>query len=246
MCQMSRRAFSASAVLLLAAPARADTPPPRIDFNPALGVEHRFQVRYTAGLAVSYRLSVTAVAREGDRLRLRLLVSHVEWPGGSGMDMVVAAALMLDGLPFEMFVNARGSREVADWPNLARTLRERAMNLPMGQGVALSVIGTHTAEQVSWHLSRALDPMGFARSYLSFAQRTGASTIDWYGTPIDVTIQPTAAGGATIAWRTRSGGSGEVELRPDGLASRAAATFADLGRQSFAVEALPAPGKSAP
>ena len=30
-----------------------------------------------------------------------------------------------------------------------------------------------------------IEAMNFARSYLDFAERTGASTISWYGSPIE-------------------------------------------------------------
>ena len=60
--------------------------------------------------SVNHRLTVTPIAREKGGYRLRLLVSEIERPGNQrdGMNMVVAAALMLDGLPFEMLVDARG------------------------------------------------------------------------------------------------------------------------------------------
>ena len=92
---------------------------PQVVFSPAPGVTQAFRVKYrlryvpeppgssSDSLSVDYTLAVTP-AREKDGYRLRLLVSEVEHPGGGGMNMVVAAALMLDGLPFDMQVDARG------------------------------------------------------------------------------------------------------------------------------------------
>jgi hypothetical protein len=163
--------------------ARAQQPPPKVVFSPTLSVAQDFWVSYRLreGLAtptgvvedrfsVNHGLTVTPIAREKGGYRLRLLVSEIERPGNQrdGMNMVVAAALMLDGLPFEMLVDARGFlQEVADWPALQRTLRRRADTLPGGfafRSVGHSVVDDHDAHQVAWHLARGIEAMNFARS----------------------------------------------------------------------------------
>src|SRR5580704_17218454 len=148
-----RRTFVVAAILLALASARAQEQVPRIIFSPTLGVAQAFRVSYrlhdvpqtstgvTLGdrLSVNYRLTVTPIARENDGYRLRLLVSEIERPGGpqdGSMDLVVAAALMLDAIPFQVLVVARGiEKEVADWSNLQSALRQRADNLPGGLAV---------------------------------------------------------------------------------------------------------------
>ncbi len=184
-------------------------------------------------LSVKYRLTVTPVAREKDGFLLRLLVSEVERPGSQyGMDMVVAAALMLDGFPIEMLVDARGFlQEVADWPDVQRSLAQRADTFATDfnlRSVAHSVLDNNEAKQAIWRLAPAIEAMNFARSYLDFAQHTGASTISWYGSPIDVTVEPATADGAVaITWVSPSAASGvqrtmegHAVFRRDGFAAQ--------------------------
>jgi hypothetical protein len=276
--KLPRRALVVAALLLALAAlqrqAQAQEPAPRIVFGPALGVAQAFRVGYRLRdfapgaaadargdrISVDYRLTVTPVARENDGYRLRLLVSEIERPGGAqegNMDMVLAAALMLDGAPFEMLVDARGSlQEAADWPNLQRKLRSRADNLAGGaavRSVGRSLVDGNDAKQVTWHLARALEAMGFARSYLGFAERTGASTISWYGSAIDVTVDPANAEGAVaITWAShtqvdgRSVDEGRALIHRDGLAApvmRKQALRAANGpaQEIHVVEAIAAP-----
>jgi hypothetical protein len=151
---IKRRQFIAGlggAMVFLSHATRAQEEVPRVVFSPTLGVSQHFRVSYrlretltspTSAIQdrfiINYRLTVTPVAREKDGFRLRLLVSEVERPGSSqdGMNMVVAATLMLDGLPFEMLVDVRGFLQEVD------------------------------AKQVAWHLARALEAMNFARLIL--------------------------------------------------------------------------------
>lgn len=214
---------------------RAEQPTkPQIVFAPVAGVTQHFQVRYRVpyagapsasdGLRLAYKLAVTPT-KESSGYRLKLQVSDVQHPGGPGMDMVVAAALMLDGLPFHMLVDDRGFLQgPADWPTLQRELQRRADALPPEWfGVARSVPDGHSAEQVAWHLARALDAMNFARSYTAFAKSFGASTITWHGgLRVDVTISPPDAdGGMAVSWALPSGepkeGEGRGIIRRDGF-----------------------------
>jgi hypothetical protein len=92
---------------------------PQVVFSPAPGVTQAFRVKYrlryvpeppgspSDSLSVDYTLAVTPV-REKDGYRLRLLVGDVKHADSGAMNMVVAAALMLDGLPFDMLVDERG------------------------------------------------------------------------------------------------------------------------------------------
>ena len=268
-----RRTFVVAAILLALASARAQEQVPRIIFSPALGVAQAFRVSYrlhdvpqtstgvTLGdrLSINYRLTVTPIARENDGYRLRLLVSEIERPGGAqegSMDLVVAAALMLDGIPFEVLDDARGfEKEVADWPNLQIALRQRADNLPGGlavRSVGRSLVDGNDAKQVTWHLARALEAMGFARSYLAFAERTGASTISWYGSPIDVTVEPAdSEGTVAITWvsqtraGTRSVNEGRALIHRNGFATPLTRTQTSTGpngltQEIHVVEAIPA------
>jgi hypothetical protein len=253
--------------MMLSAPlaARAQEQAPRIIFSPPLGVAQDFWVSYRlrkgpatpTGVVedrfkVNHRLTVTPIAREKDGYRLRLLVSEIERPGNrqDEMNMVVAAALMLDGLPIEMLVDARGFlQEVADWPALQRTLRQRADTLPGGfafRSVGQSVVDDHDAHQVAWHLARGIEAMNFARSYLDFAKRTGASTVSWYGSPIDVTVAPADAEGAVaITWVSPSG-EGRAMIRRDGFTARLMRTSTPAGlsgsstREIIVIEAIAA------
>jgi hypothetical protein len=244
--------------------ARAQQPPPKVVFSPTLSVAQDFWVSYRLreGLAtptgvvedrfsVNHRLTVTPIAREKGGYRLRLLVSEIERPGNQrdGMNMVVAAALMLDGLPFEMLVDARGFlQEVADWPALQRTLRRRADTLPGGfafRSVGHSVVDDHDAHQVAWHLARGIEAMNFARSYLDFAERTGASTISWYGSPIEVTVEPADAEGAVaITWVSGPAFEGHAIIRGDGFAAPLMRTATPAGligsstREIIAIKAI--------
>ena len=269
-----RRIFVAAAILLALTAAQAQEQAPRIVFSPALGVAQSFRVSYRLHdipqrstdapvrdrLSVNYRLTVTPMARENDGYRLRLLVSGIERPGGpqeGAMDMVVAAALMLDGLPFEIVVDARGFlKEVADWPNLQRRLGQHAESLPGGfmvRSIGRSLVDGNDAKQVTWHLARALEAMNFARSYLDFTERAGASTISWYGSPIDVTVQPANTDGAVaITWvsqtraGTRSDDEGRALLRQDGFAAPLTRTQTRSGpngltQEIHVVEAIAAP-----
>ena len=207
---------------------------------------------------VNYRLSVMPIARERDGYRLRLIVSDVERPEGrsDGMNMVVAAALMLDSLPIEMLVDARGFlQEVADWPVLQRTLRKRADALAGGlafRAIAYSVVD-HDAKQVAWHLVRAIEAMNFARSYLDLTQHIGPSTISWYVFPIDVTVEPDSADGAVIiTWaapsraNARPSNEGRAKFRRDGFTARLVRTSIPPGvsdtttRDIIAIEELAA------
>lgn len=230
------RAAALAILVIVATPTTQAEPParPQIVFAPITGVTQKFQVKYRlsyAGappgserLAVAYKLAVTPTP-EGDGHRLRIEVSDVVHAGGDGMDMVVAAALLLDGLPFDMLVDRRGFLQgPADWPTLQRELQKRANALPPEWiGVARSVPDGHTAEQVAWHLARALDAMNFARSYLAFADWFGASTITWHGgLRVDVTIAPPdAEGGMAVSWVLPSGaateGQGRGIIRRDGF-----------------------------
>jgi hypothetical protein len=201
---------------------RAQQPAPRIVFAPALNVVQSFRVTYRISyapvtstdtpqdwLGIAYRLTATAIAREQDGYRLRLLVSEVQRldpPGG--MDMVAAAALMLDGLNIEMHVDARGLlKEVVDWSNLQHTLRKRAD--AMGDqfaGIGHSVVDNRTAQQAVWVLFPAIAAMNGARNYLDLAEHAGASTVSWFGSPIDVTIEPANADGTVaMSWASPAG-----------------------------------------
>ncbi len=99
---------------------------PKVVFSPAPGVTQVFRVQYrlryvpdppgapSDGLSVDYTLAVTPM-REKAGYRLRLLVGDVKHADSGGMNMVVAAALMLDGLPFDMLVDRTESRQaIAD------------------------------------------------------------------------------------------------------------------------------------
>jgi hypothetical protein len=243
-----RRIFLVATMLSPLSPARAQEPPPRIVFSPALDVAQAFRVSYgvrdvsvaSAGagkerLSVTYRLTATPIAREKDGHRLRLVVSEIERPPAQGgMDMVVAAALMLDGFPVEMLVDARGfMKEVADWPNVQRALGPRADAMPNGYGrIGHSVIDDRTPQQATWPLFPAIEAMNRARSYLDLAERTGASTISWFGSPIDVTVEPANADGAVaMTWLSPSGAKahpdsqGRAVFRRDGFPAKLTATF---------------------
>ena len=237
---------------------------PQVVFSPAPGVTQAFRVKYRLrhvpdppaspfdSLSVGYKLAVTP-APEKDGYHLRLLVSEVEHPGGGGMNMVVAAALMLDGFPFDMLVDDRGFlTEVADWPNVQRALQRRADTLPPEwRGVARSVPDNHTGQQVAWHLARAIEAMNFARSYIGFADRVGASTIRWHGgLLVDVTVEPPdSEGDVAITWALPSGagvrqeGQGRGVIRRDGLVAPLTVTLTrDQGRtqEIHAIEAIAA------
>ena len=170
--------------------------------------------------------------------------------------IVVAAALMLDDLPIDMLVDARGFlQEPAQWPALQRTLRQRADALPGGpafRSVAHSVID-HDAKQVAWHLARPLEAMNFAQSYLSLVKQIGASTISWYGSPFDVNVaRTTTPGEVEITWIAPNGTSlkstneGRAVFRQDGLIAQLTKTSAPAGdsgtpaREIIEMEALPA------
>jgi hypothetical protein len=252
--------------------AQAQQPAPKVVFSPTLSVAQHFWVSYrlregpatSTGavedrFSVNHRLTVTPIAREKNGYRLRLLVSEIERPENQRdeMNMVVAAALMLDGLPIEMLVDARGFlQEVADWPALQGTLKRRADALPGGfafRSVGHSVVDGHDAHQVAWHLARGIEAMNFARSYLHFTERTGASTISWYGSPIDVTVEPADAEGAVaITWvsrptaSARSDDEGHAIIRRDGFSAPLMRTSTPAGlsgsptREIIAIEAIAA------
>jgi hypothetical protein len=144
-----------------------------------------------------------------------------------GMNMVVAAALMLDGLPIELQVDTRGSLGyVVGWPVLQRTLLERAdARLGTFASVGHSV-AANDADQVAWHLARGLDAISFARAYLGRAERTGASTVSWFGTPVDITVaRADGEGSVAITWLRPAGPSaqandeGRAVFRRDGFVS---------------------------
>lgn len=238
---------------------------PTVVFSPAPGVTQAFRVQYRRryvpdppgapfdSLSVDYTLAVTPT-REKDGYRLRLLVGDVKHTDTGGMNMVVAAALMLDGLPFDMLVDERGFlTEVADWPNLQRELQRRAGALPAEwRGVARSVPDNHTAEQVAWHVARAIEAMNFARSYIGFATKFGASTIKWHGgLLVDVTVEPTVPEGAfAITWALPSDAStqreseGEGVIRRDGFVAPLTVTLMrDSGRtqEVHVIESIAAP-----
>jgi hypothetical protein len=260
---MNRREFmtllgAAAAVAPLAPCARAQAQAPRIVFAPPLGTAQDFRVNYryrgrVPGLpapagdlfVVSNRLTVTPIAREKDGYRLRLLVSEVKPARQDEMNMVMAAALMLEGLPFEMLVDARGSlEEVADWPDLRRQLRERAdSRLGRYSSVGYSLT-LNDEKQVAWHLARSIDAMNFARSYLEMAERTGASTISWYGSRINVNVEPANAEGAVAMSWTADWTDGRALFRPDGFTAQlmrsASPSGGAPGREIVSVEALAA------
>jgi len=270
---LTRRAFVAAAIVPALSPARAQEQMPRIVFAPALGVAQDFRVSHRLhdvpatppakvedAVSITYRLSATALAREQDGYRLRLLVSEVERPGGGsprGMDMVAAAALMLDGVPIEMLVDGRGFlKEVADWPKLQRVLDVRAESLP-GDSAVRSIGHSvadrqQNAHQVAWHLAGAIEAMNFARSYFDVAKQTGASTISWNSSPIDVTVEPAGADGSVaMTWLSPSGAGaratsqGRAVLRPDGYAAPLTATSTRAGwrgsvQEITAIKAIPA------
>jgi hypothetical protein len=252
--------------------AHAQQGAPRVVFSPALGIAQDFRIDYRLRespatptgvvedrFGVNQRLTVTPIAREKDGYRLRLLASEIERPGNrrDEMNMVVAAALMLDGLPIDMLVDARGFlQEVADWPALRRTLAGRADALPGGfaiRSVGHGIVDDNDAHQVAWHLARGIEAMNFARSYLNFAERTGASTISWYGSPIDVTIEPADAEGAVaITWVSasgpgaRPGDQGQALIRRDGFCAPLMRTSTPAGasgspaREIIAIEPIAA------
>lgn len=172
------------------------------------------------------------------------------------MNMVVAATLMLDGLPMEMLVDARGFlQEAAEWPALQRSLRQRADTLPGGlayRSIGHSVVD-HDAKQVAWHLARALEAMNFARSYLGFAKQTGPSTISWHGFPFDVNVaRANAQGEVEITWiapsrtSTKPDNQGRAVFRQDGFTKQLTKTSTPAGdsgtaaREIIEIEALPA------
>lgn len=243
----ARSAVLAAVVAFALSPASAEEPVvPRIAFEPALDVTQTFRVKYGRGdvsatpdFAVSYKLAVTPV-RDKDGYRLRMLVSEVDHPPSDGMDMVVAAALMLDGLPYDILVDSRGFiAEAADWPNLQRELQKRADALPIAwRGVARSVPDGHNAQQVAWHLARSIEAMNFARSYLGFAKVFGPSTVTWHGgLQIDVIIDPPQADkGMAISWAWPSGegvareSQGRGIIRGDGFAAPLTVTKSQGGR----------------
>lgn len=233
----------------------------QIGFNPAVGVTQKFRVTYRqyyrrdapalpiGTFAVTYTLAVTPT-REKDGYRLRLLVSDVERPASDSMNMVVAAALMLDGFPFDMLVDARGFlTEVSDWPDVQRELVRRADAFPPAwRGVARSVPDGHTAQQVAWHLARAIDAMNFARSYTAFATRHGASTIKWHGgLLVNVTVEPPdETGNSAIGWSLPAGappeGEGHGVIRGDGFVAPLTMSMSrDGGRTHEVHEINPTP-----
>ncbi len=252
------------AALAATAGAHAQESPPRIVFDPALNIAQAFHVSYrlsqttpgsAAGsrllLGVGYRLEALATAREGDGYRLRLSTSEITRLGPpEGMDMVVAAALMLDGMAVDVRVDARGFlKEVIDWPSLQGTLQQRANSLGgVFGGIGRSVVDDRTAQQVGWVLFPAFDAMNRARSYYDVAKVTGASTVSWFGSPIDMTIgsedgavrmswvSPAASGNAWVS-------KASVQFRRDGLVSHMTMTVRDPGisRQSTTIidEAAP-------
>jgi hypothetical protein len=268
---MRRRDFIAGLGLGAAWPlvTRAQEQVPRIVFSPALDVPQGFRVSYrfrqaptssptaaTDFLAIKYRLTVTTITRENDGYRMRLLVSGIEWPSGrqkGSMDMVVAAMLMLEGLPIEMSVDGRGFlKEVRDWPNLQGALGGRIdVLLDDGYGsrsIGHSVIDDRNAAQVADYLAPAIEAMNYARSYFDFAKQTGASTISWYGSPFDMTIAPANNDGTVMmTWRAPSGArghptnEGSATFRRDGFTARLKMTRTDLvfARQKITeIEAL--------
>ena len=258
------RALTAAVLVFAWSPPPAMAEPaaaPQIAFNPAVGVTQKFRVTYRQyntldapappvdSLAVAYTLAVTPT-REKDGYRLRLLISDVERPASDSMNMVVAAALMLDGFPFDMLVDARGFlKEVADWPDVQRELVRRVDAFPPAwRGVARSVPDSHTAQQVAWHLARAIDAMNFARSYTGFATRYGASTIKWHGDLlVDVTVEPPdGSGNSAIGWSLPSGaprvGEGHGVISRDGfVAPLTMSTSRDGGRTQEVHEIKPIP-----
>lgn len=232
-----------------------------IGFNPTIGSAQKFRVTYRQRhfsdphappvdtFGVDYMLAMTPT-REKDGYRLGLLVSDVKRSANTGINMVVAAVLMLDGLPFDMLVDGRGFlKEAADWSNLQRELLRRADALPREwRGVARSVADGHTAHQVAWHLARAIEIMNFARSYRSFATRYGSSTIKWHGgLLVDVTVEPPdGAGNTAVAWSLPSGkrqeGEGHGIVRRDGfVAPLTMTTSSDDGRTREIHEIEPVP-----
>jgi len=204
-------------------------------------------------LGIAYRLTATALAREQDGYRLRLLVSKIERldpPGG--MDMVAAAALMLDGLNVEMHVDARGlMKEVVNWSNLQRALQKRA-DVMEGQfaGIGRSVVDDRTAQQAVWVLFPAIGSINGARNYLDLAEHLGASTVSWFGSPIDVIVAPANADGTVaMSWASPAGAGarwqskGSTIFRRDGLVAELteiARGSPPRGQSTTKIEAIPA------
>jgi hypothetical protein len=250
--KVTRRILGIGACLAALTSARAQETAARIVFNPALNVPLAFRVRYgirdaptvlaspgQEWLNVTYRLTVTAIAREREGHRLRLGTSEIGRPGPlGGMDMVVAAALILDGFDVEMLVDARGfMKEIVDWPNVRRALARRADTMADGFGhIGHSVVDDRTADQATWPLFPAIEAMNSARSYLDLAERTGASTISWYGSPIDVTVEPANADGAVaMTWLSPAGAKaqpsseGRATIRRDGFPAKLSQIVNDNG-----------------
>jgi hypothetical protein len=266
--RMTQRVLLAAAMLAPLA-ARAQEPPTPIVFNPALNAAQDFRVSYRVNqsmagsaegsrevLGVAYHLRVTATARVGDGYRLRFKTSEAMRSGSpQAMDMVVAAALMLDGVDVDILVDARGfPTEVIDWPSVQRTLQRRANGLPGPfAGIGHSVVDERTSKQATWVLFPAFEAMNRARSYYDFAKQTGSSTISWYGSPIDVTIAPADANGAiALSWVSPAAAGAnwsskaDAMLRKDGFVSRMTVVLREsdvLGRRrdTTAIEAVTPP-----
>jgi hypothetical protein len=138
-----------------------------------------------------------------------------------------------------------------DWSNLQHTLRKRADAMG-GQfaGIGRSVVDDRTAQQAVWVLFPAIASINGARNYLDLAEHAGASTVSWFGSPIDVTVEPTNAyGTVAMSWASPAGAGarwrskGSAIFRPDGFVAELTEIVRDSWPRDLSttrIEAVPA------
>ncbi len=235
-------AFAAAVFLIPAGFVRAQDVPFVAAFAPAIGVEKLFDVAYRLqdvregrvipATGVNYRMAVTPLEVVGDGYRVRVLVTGFDRPpdSGDGMDMIVAAAQILETEAFELLVDYRGiPQTVLDFRAVNRRLTDRADALqnPITSMIARSVVDFHDEDQLASRVADALVRMGLGFHYLLLAQEAGSAAISWFGRPYTAELSVDAAGrGVAVEYASGDtlgpGGpavlSGTAVIGPDGWA----------------------------